>query len=526
MPMTPTTALRETSTTAATARPMRGEEYVESIRDGREIYIYGDRVKDVTTHPAFRNSVRMTARLYDALHDERTRDVLTCPTDTGNGGYTMRFFRAARSSEDLVGDRDAIATWARLTYGWMGRSPDYKASFLGTLGANADFYSPFQDNARRWYRESQEKVLYWNHAIIHPPVDRNRSPDEVADVFVHVEKERDDGVVVSGAKVVATGSAITHMNFIAHYGIPLRDKRYALICTIPMDAPGMKLICRTSYAMTAAVMGSPFDYPLSSRLDENDSIFVLDKVLIPWENVFVYGDLEKASTFFPRSGFLPRFTFQGCTRLAVKLDFIAGLLLKGLDITGSGDFRGVRARMGEVLAWRNMMWALTDAMARNPDPWIGDAVLPNLNAGLAYRWFMTVGYPRVKEIIEQDLGSSLIYLNSHAADFKNGNIRPYLDKYVRGSNGYDALHRVKTMKLMWDAIGTEFGGRHELYERNYGGNHEAIRDEILAVHEANGLTDFYRSFAEQCLAEYDLDGWTVPDLINPGDVNMIGKFKL
>src|SRR6201991_4522506 len=97
-------------TIRTSARPMTGEEYVESIRDGREIYVYGDRVRDVTTHPAFRNSVRMTARLYDAMHDERTRDVLTCPTDTGNGGYTMRFFRAAHSPEDLVGDRDAIAS--------------------------------------------------------------------------------------------------------------------------------------------------------------------------------------------------------------------------------------------------------------------------------------------------------------------------------------------------------------------------------------------------------------------------------
>src|SRR5919198_6102273 len=113
----------------------------------------------------------------------------------------------ARSPEDLVHDRDAIAEWARITYGWMGRSPDYKASFLGTLGANADFYAPYQENARRWYRESQEKVLYWNHAIIHPPVDRNRPPDEVRDVFVHVDEETDAGVVVSGAKVVATGSA-------------------------------------------------------------------------------------------------------------------------------------------------------------------------------------------------------------------------------------------------------------------------------------------------------------------------------
>ena len=205
-----TTAVRTSS------RPMTGEEYIESLRDGREIYLYGDRVKDVTTHPAFRNSVRMTARLYEALHDTKTRDVLTCPTDTDNGSYTMRFFRSARSARDLVKDRDAIAAWARLTYGWMGRSPDYKASFLGTLGANADFYDPFQKNAQRWYRESQEKVLYWNHAIIHPPVDRNRPPDEVADVFVHVEEERDNGLIASGAKVVATNSAITHLNFVAH----------------------------------------------------------------------------------------------------------------------------------------------------------------------------------------------------------------------------------------------------------------------------------------------------------------------
>jgi mannose-6-phosphate isomerase-like protein (cupin superfamily) len=89
----------------------------------------------------------------------------------------------------------------------------------------------------RWYRESQEKVLYWNHAIVHPPVDRNRPPDEVADVFVHVEEEKDNGLIVSGAKVVAAGSAITHMNFIAHFGIMLKKREFALICTVPMGAP-------------------------------------------------------------------------------------------------------------------------------------------------------------------------------------------------------------------------------------------------------------------------------------------------
>src|SRR5699024_5917364 len=192
--------------------------------------------EDVTTHPAFRNSIRMVARLYDGFHDPATFDKLLVPTDTGNGGMTHPFFKAARSVDDLRDARVAIEQWARQSYGWLGRSPDYKAAFLGTLGGMPDFYEPFQDNAIRWYNESQEKVLYWNHAIINPPVDRHLPPDQVGDVFMKVEKETDAGLIVSGAKVVATGSAITNYNFIAHYGLPIKKKEFALICTVPMDA--------------------------------------------------------------------------------------------------------------------------------------------------------------------------------------------------------------------------------------------------------------------------------------------------
>src|SRR5438094_107733 len=241
-----------------------------------------------------------------------------------------------------------------------------------------------------------------NHALAHPPVDRHRPPDEIADVYVHVEKETDAGLVVSGAKIVATGSALTHYNFIAHPSIvPIRKKEFAMIFLTAMDTPGVKLICRPSYAMTAEVMGSPFDYPLSSRLDENDAILVFDKALVPWENVFVYEDIDKSNSFFPNSGFFPRAMFQGCTRLAVE--------------------------------------------------------------------------------------------------------------------------RTKLMKLLWDAIGTEFGGRHELYERNYAGAAETIRVATLQMAQASGNTQRFKGFAEQCMAEYDLDGWTVPDLITPDDVNLFLK---
>jgi len=503
------------SPTPDAARPLTGQEYLDSLRDDRDVYLYGDRVKDVTLHPGFANPARMVARMYDALHDPATQAKLTVPTDTGSGGFTHPFYRTPRSVDDLLADQRAIAEWSRIGYGWMGRSPDYKASFLGTLGVNSEFYAPYADNARRWYVESQEKVLFWNHALVHPPVDRNRPPDEVADVYVHVERETDRGLVVSGAKVVATGSALTHYNFIAHWGLPIKDRKFALIATVPMDAPGMKLICRPSYSATAAMTGSPFDYPLSSRLDENDTILVLDKVLIPWENVFVYGDIGKVQLFTGTSGFNERASFHGCTRLAVKLEFLAGLLIRALELTGTSEFRGVQTRLGEVLAWRNLFWGLSDAAARNPVPWKDGGLLPNPQYMLAYRWFGPLGYARVREVVLQDVASGLIYINSSADDFKNPDIKALLDKYVRGSGGVEAVDRVKLMKLLWDAVGTEFGGRHELYERNYMGNHENTRIELLMSQLVNGDVENYKAFVEQCMSEYDLDGWTVPDLISP-----------
>src|SRR5216684_2227061 len=438
------------------SRPQTGAEYIESLRDGREVFIYGERVEDVTTHPAFRNTARMVARLFDALHDDKRKKKLLLPTDTDNGGMTHAFFKAPKTVEDLIAGRDAIAEWARMTYGWMGRSPDYKAAFLATLGANA----------------------------------------------------------------VATGSVLTNYTFVAHHGlIPVQDKKFAAVFMLPTNSPGVKFICRTSYEMSSTVMGSPFDYPLSSRLDENDAVFIMDKVLVPWENVFVYGDLEKANNFFPRTGFLPRFVVHGCTRLAVKLDFIAGLLLKATEAAGTKDYRGVQANVGEVIAWRNLFWGLSDAMVRDPKPWIGDYVLPNMDPGNAYQIIATMAYTRVKYLIEQTVASGLIYLNSHVSDFKNPEIRPYLDRYLRGSNGYKAEERVKLMKLLWDTIATEFGGRHELYEINYGGSTEEIRRYCLFGAQASGNADRFKGFAEECMAEYDLNGWKVPDLSDPGELS-------
>jgi hypothetical protein len=174
----------ETTGSSAVSRPMNGADYLDSLRE---------RVEDVTTPPAFRSTARMTARVYDALHDPAPGKKLTLPTDTGNCSFTHAYFKAPKTPEDLLAGRNAIAEWAKITYGWLRCSQDYKASLLAKLGANTEFYAPSQENALRWYRFSQERVPFVNHDIIHPPVDRNRPPNKVADVCCHVEKETDGG---------------------------------------------------------------------------------------------------------------------------------------------------------------------------------------------------------------------------------------------------------------------------------------------------------------------------------------------
>ena len=513
-------------TGSALILPYTGREFLDSLDDEREVWIYGERVGKITEHPAFRNCARMIARLYDALHEDHFsgRHVLTMPTEWG--GFTQRYFRAQKSLEEMVAARDAIAEWSRVTYGWLGRSPDYKGAFLATLGANAEFYAPYQENARRWYKKAQERVIFVNHAVINPPVDRHLAAGApgTGDVYTHVTRETDSGIYVSGAKVVATGSALTNYTFVGHHGIlPINSREYASVFMVPTGAPGVKLICRTSNEYRAAVLGSPFDYPLSSRLDENDAIFVMDNVFVPWEDVFIHGDMERANNFFPRTGFLPRARMHGCTRLAVKLDFIIGLMIKATEITGSRVHRGVEANIGEAISLRNMIWALSDSMSHKPDPWTDGYLMPGVEASSAYQVLAPDAYVQIKSLIEKTVASGLIYLNSHVNDFKVPEVRGYLDRYLRGSNGVDAEQRVKVMKLLWDAIGTEFGGRHELYEINYAGGHEEIRRMALFGALSTGTVDRCKGFADKCMAEYNLDGWTVPDLIDPGDVSVLKR---
>lgn len=510
----------------ASDRPQTSEEYLASLNDGRDVFIYGERIDDVTTHPAYRNSARSIARLYESLGDPERNEKLILPTDTGNRGNTHAFFKVPRTPDDLRAARGAIQGWQRQVAGWMGRTPDYKASLLMTLGADPSFFGEYADNAAYWYRRVQEEVLHVGHAIVHPPVDRAKPADEVGDVFVHVEEETDNGLIVSGAKVVATGAPLTQYTFVSHFGALLGKKEFALIFMAPMNAKGVKMYSRHSYEAAAAKAASPFDYPLSSRFDENDAILVFDRALIPWENVLVY-DAQKVQEFNEGPlGWMQRAAFQASTRLEVKLDFISGLVSKALEITGAGGFRGVQAQLGEILAFRNLVSGLRDGMIERAEVGPGGILIPDGRYALTYAATAPGMYFRMRQIVETIIASGLIYLNSNAIDFQVPEIRADLDRYLRGSNGNTALDRSKIMKALWDSIGSEFAARHELYELNYWGQPEKTYVDILNVAGVDGQLDDARALVDDILSDYDLEGFTAPDLINPTDVSTIQGLHL
>ncbi|CDI90520.1 pyoverdine biosynthesis protein PvcC [Pseudomonas aeruginosa PA38182] len=357
-------------------------------------------------HPAqaFRNACRSIAGLYDGLHGEQ-RDVLTRVDAQGRRSH--RFFTPAQNAEDLLGAREAIGCWSRMTYGFMGRTPDYKAAFMSGLEAGAGFYGDYRQNACAWHRAFADRGLFLNHAIINPPLDRSKAIHEMRDVFVHVERETDQGIVVSGAKMLATGSAITNATFVAPVASAQMEagkaEDFALVFFARMDNPGLRLMCRPSYEERAS---SPFDYPLSSRFDENDSVLLFDKALIPWEDVLVYRDLRRATGFYAESGFANLYNFQSGIRLGVKLELMIGLLSLGVRANGTQGFRGIQAALGELIALQHLLQALTTAMARDPERNAAGSAVPRLEYANALRIQVPQIWKRVRELLESALGGA------------------------------------------------------------------------------------------------------------------------
>src|SRR5688500_521127 len=285
--LAPSAAASCTRSTITKPRAMlkTGSEHLESLRDGRVVYIGSERVDDVTTHPGFRNGARSMAAIYDLKRADPRYSF------EENGERYSSYFLKARSREDLAKRTDLHRAIAEMSHGLLGRSPDHVSSFVTGMAMNSEVFGGFSDNLNRYYEHMRRNDVYGVYAVIPPQAARNPEfyvKQNLPIPTLRVVKEDDKGVVISGMKMLATGAVFANEIWIGNL-IPLAPNQLpeSITCAIPVNAPGVTLWSRKPFERTAT---SEFDNPLAWRFDETDSMVMCENVHVPWEKVFVHMD--------------------------------------------------------------------------------------------------------------------------------------------------------------------------------------------------------------------------------------------
>lgn len=459
---------------AQPSRPQTGDEYLASLDDGRIVIHDGSPVERVVDHPAFAGVARTIASLYDTLHGEGS-DALLVPTDDG-AGLTHPFWVLPQSRDDLRVQREAIRAWQHETHGWVGRTPEFMACVITSMAAHAPFFGRFEQQVRDMLARDQRAVTHYAQALVNPPVDRDLPPDEVGDVFLHVVRETDEGVVIRGAKAVVTGAATAQRLLVSHFGGEVQTEAFAIAASVPVATPGVRIYTRGTPARD--------DQPLAHRFAEHDALVVFDDVLVSWDDVFIRDPGTMLAFNQGAVGWNVRLVFQATTRLEAKLERIAGLAVRAAEIMGTSELRGVQAALGELIAYRDTVAALRDAMIEQSVP-SGDSIGPGPHAAMAFAAYGPDAYSRMRVNLQTMLASAFAHLPVPIESLGSEHVAA-IEPLLRGSGGADARERLEVMGELWDAVGTGFGARHELYERSYFGQPERMQVGILAAAKATG----------------------------------------
>ena len=479
-----------------------GDDYVRGLRDGRTVLFDGERVADVTTHPAFAGGVRTVAELYDLAHAPANRAVMTYPSPR-DGRPINAAWLVPRTRADLAARRRAIKAWADASYGFLGRSPDHVASFFAGFAGSPGFYArgkpAFAENLLRFAARAADEDLYLSYVIVHPTIDRAKPAHQQVEphLYAGVAAERENGIVVRGAQMLGTGAVMSDYVLVTVI-LPLRpgDEDYAISCVVPTGAPGLKLYPRRPYAF-----GQPsvFDYPLSSRLDETDSLVVFDDVFVPWENVFIYRNLELTAGQFSVTAAHVLGNTQSHIRSWAKLQFLVGLVKRCMDLSGRSAASEVAAQLGDLATRVSLVEGMIVAAEADAAPDQFGVMRPKDAFLYASQVFQQAMYPALLTQIRGLMGGSLIQLPATAGELRAPDSAADIARYVRWpkASGPD---RVKLLKLLWDAVGSEFGSRHLQYEMFYAGEPAAIQGREFRSFDwaaAEALVD-------RCLASYDV----------------------
>jgi len=382
-----------------------GKQFIDGLKNRpRDVWVRGERVDDVTTHPAFKGAVEQLAALYDTQHDPELQDKVTYVVpETGERAGLA--FMPAKSAADLRKRREAYRIWAETNFGLMGRSPDFmNVTLLAFWEARHDFAKggqKFADNIVKYYEYIRDNDLFLSHALITPQNDRSKQSSEQASMHLRVVKETDEGIYVSGARMIATLGPVSDEMIM--YNLPqfkAGDEDHALIFAVPTDVKGMRQVSRDPYFVDAH---ESYDHPLSTRFEENDSLLIFDNVFVPWDRVFCYKQVELSNQLYSHTGLRNHTAHQTNTRALIKMQFSVGLAIAVAKSIKADQFLHVQQMLGELLGYiehiRNSRRVLIRSQLGSSAAWFdrlfrramtsGCAVQPP--AVLSTRWSTTSG---------------------------------------------------------------------------------------------------------------------------------------
>ena len=475
-----------------------GAEYIKGLQaQDCEVWLRGERVKDVTTHPGLANGVRAIASLYDLQHDPELRDEMTFVSPTSGERLGLSFI-IPRTREELAKRGRMMLRWARTTCGMMGRSPDFMNVTFAAWAAAARYFArgrpEFGENIRRYYEYISEHDLTLTHSLINLQRSRNVSGTFNLEegTALQVIRETDAGVVVRGARILATLGPLS--DEIAVYSPRVArhtetHSPFALNFAIPCATPGLKFLCRESFDLGR----SHFEHPLGSRFEEMDCVVFFNDVLVPWERVFLLGDVDLLNATATTTHSMTHTAHQGAAKNLAKCEFVLGLALLMTKTLGNAHLPHSEERVAELMLYTELTRACIRACEADAelDEW-GVMCPAPLPAESTRNLFMTA-YPRMVEIL-QLLGSSSFMITPTEADF-SGPLAPQIEQYL-ATDSVGARDRVKLFRLAWDVAGSAFGSRQVLYERFFASDPLTRARALAAIYPKDEMMDRVRALLD------------------------------
>src|SRR5579864_8866201 len=476
-----------------------GKEHLESLRDGRIVYIGNEKVDDVTTHPAFRNAAQTVVALYDMKAEPALREEMTYEED---GGRHSIYFLRARSREDLQRRMIGHRRIADFTYGMFGRSPDHVSSFVTGMAMKADELDGpcgHPENLLAYYRHIRDNDVYTVYAVVPPQAARNPefyNRQNIPVPTLRVVREDDDGVVISGMKMLATGAAFANEIWIGNV-IPLApdQKQEAITCAIPCNAPGLKLWSRQPVEHK-----SEFDSPLSYRYDESDSMLLCNEVKVPWERVFVHGDALLSRDIYIKT---PSHCFgnhQSNVRYWAKMRLLVGLCSKIAQATGADQVPAVREALGRVSSYEAQIAGMVHGQINAYEAdWPGNGhVCFNRRMMYGALEWCTQNYTKFVDELRELCGGGVFQMPANISVLRDPELARDFQTFWQTPQN-DAVTRMKLFKLAWDMVGSEFAGRHLQYEKFYAGASFIVRNH--AFRETDWAA--FNAIVDDLMAGYD-----------------------